>query len=81
MEGTPNQTPENSLENKSNFHERSEKRKELRRAIAELGINPNPKTSREIPKSIVRKKKNDARAFIEELGLLDRKAKKFKIAD
>lgn len=37
MEGTPNQTPENSLKNKPNFHEISEKRKELRKAIGELG--------------------------------------------
>ena len=39
MEGTPKQTPENSSENKHNFHEIAEKRKELRKAIAELGDN------------------------------------------
>jgi len=37
MEGTPNQIPENGLRNKPNFHEISEKRKELRKAIGELG--------------------------------------------
>ena len=37
MEGSPNQTPENSLKNKPNFHEISEKRKELRKAVGELG--------------------------------------------
>lgn len=37
MEHVHNQTPENSLENKTNFHEISEKRKELRKAIGELG--------------------------------------------
>ena len=37
MEGAPNQTPKNSLKNKPNFHGVSEKRKELRKAVSELG--------------------------------------------
>ncbi len=37
MEEIPNQTPKDSLKNKPNFHEISEKRKELRKASGEIG--------------------------------------------
>ena len=39
MEGIPKQTAENDAKNAPNFHEISEKRKELRKAIGELGDN------------------------------------------
>jgi hypothetical protein len=79
MEKIPHNLPENSDEDIPNFHEVSEKRKELRKAITGLGGSVTG-TKIQIPKNFTsRKDEYRAREVVSELKLENEKASNFKI--